>query len=322
MKISANYTKHTLRLGNRLNNLSMEKTEVLSGEFKLSIAKIIKLADKKNALMVAHFLMGKKTLQELPQNLQAQIDADADIKKILEVRSSSRHLKTYINSSVARIIKEDVLKSGEYFNAWTEGTNKHGEYEKTFDKLHALRKYDFHNKQDGIIHKAIKPYNSLPVVKNNIPIGLPNKLNDCFVNSAIQFILNNEILLKTALNHPDLAFRQNFQMLYYNLSENKSIDIDVHKNLVKIIRQYAYLNPYAQYSTPVILRALFHHSPAILCVTVDFEASIAVDIDKYNVFGLLTQAVVDDSLLKEAVNKIPFTFMEKNGEQQPISRIY
>jgi hypothetical protein len=65
---------------------------------------------------------------------------------------------------------------------------------------------------------------------------------------------------------------------------------------------------------------LFQHCPAILCVIVDSEDSIVVN--KYNIFDLLAQAVGDDSLLKEAVNEIPFIFMEKDGVQQPISMVY
>jgi hypothetical protein len=142
-------------------------------------------------------------------------------------------------------------------------------------------------------------------INTRIPFGLPNiSGNDCFINSAIQFILNNEALIKACTNHPNKDFSQGVKKLVDG-------DLSHYKNLIKIIRHtYTDSGNSGQDSAPMVLQRLFAHNPHILLIKKTSEEELF--LEQYDVFQNLDNFIDDNHLLR-IINDFPTEVVEDSG---------
>ncbi len=131
---------------------------------------------------------------------------------------------------------------------------------------------------------------------NSEPFGLKNFENDCFIISAIQFILNNEILLNAILNHPDKNIKDYFKEMILTRGEKK------HELLMKRIREIAEIALGVQDSTCLVLNRLFNNNKFILSKSIYKKEELI--LNEYDIFTQLNANKKDINLLKEVIPNI------------------
>ncbi|HMT02668.1 MAG TPA: hypothetical protein PKD00_05065 [Burkholderiales bacterium] len=135
-----------------------------------------------------------------------------------------------------------------------------------------------------------------PIVKLK-PFGLKNFKNDCFIISAIQFILNNEILLNAILDHPDEEIKENFTKML----STKGKDEKISKLLMERIRKIANIEKGVQDATEVVLRTLFgSYDKLIGYKTIKNQEDLKIK----NIFEYLNDNKNHINLLKEVIKNI------------------
>lgn len=148
-------------------------------------------------------------------------------------------------------------------------------------------------------------------IDKRILFGLPNiNGNDCFISSAIQFILNNEALIKACTNHPNKKFSQGIKKLIDGNLDNKSLTT-LYTDLIKNIRDmYIKRGDFSQDSAPMLLQRLFAHNPHILLVKKTSEEELSLKQD--DVFQKLDNFINDSHLLR-IINDFPIEIVEDSG---------
>jgi hypothetical protein len=282
MKPFSNYIKSTAGINQRLTSINHTKASQLN-ENKSTLNDIINCATKDSALDIVHFLMGKKSLLQIPKEITAKLANIEGFSNLLH--------NNYINPKIAIILKDDVFKTNRYFNQESP--------EKAYAKLQNFQKYDLTTRVDNLESSLfqetykLKQSNEADALS---PPELPNRGNDCFVNSAIQFILNNESLRESAITHPNQNVRHSFQ--YFILNPNG----EQHRNLVSCLRKFAGIGRFEQDSAPMLLQKLFIHKSSIMYPSAMNEDQL--NENKYNVFYNLDHSKSTEDLFA-VVNNFP-----------------
>lgn len=114
--------------------------------------------------------------------------------------------------------------------------------------------------------------NSVENVKNLIkakPKTLRNYGNTCFINVALQLIVNNDILTRELLSHSDLDIRNYFsKMMFYYTNNNEFIKY--HKLLTKILLKKYFQGKREQQDASELIMFIFDESPNFYVNTSNF----------------------------------------------------
>ncbi len=142
---------------------------------------------------------------------------------------------------------------------------------------------------------------------------LPSGGNNCFANSAIQFILNNQSLVDACKNHEDSDFATFFTQ-FINSDMSNSDGISKYKDLINHIRAN-YLptttlstsrgrtdNSFSQESASLLLANLFNNDKNINYISVVVKDDLI--LNRYNVFQKLKSYTNDQDLI-QIVNGFP-----------------